>query len=430
MSLPNSMGKRRLSPPSDQVISKRGRPVYAVESPGGTMRETDPSAIHKPNSSAMDDTGSEPAQAKVPKPDIPHIQITTTDTKEPPLTVTNPSDVIPEPSLAGGSKSSRLLNPQGHDSIPRAAEKQVTQRNDRRRLITQDLTLDHLKDLPVRAKIRKGIAMGFANNLSNRNAANSGPQQLMSAMTVEGMMRRVDAAHHMSSDLFRFQYEGVPGRAETTNFEETDESFGPRGRAIVHHNRTQHINSRLHQVYVASGRLRAITGTGNNNPYSPIPLPGYSPNLCMLVESGFYDFTSSRKCAPPNPPSLSSWLGWARLHFGFKKLQLESLRFLRDSQKEKSLRQIVATESQDSPSSSNDEEFEVLALDTLKGSITIYQSNVICGNPLQVQSWTWFEIIKPLFDISGPLPAQLQPMPNAILTFATPTSSIEKVMEE
>ncbi|KAF4995146.1 hypothetical protein FGRMN_5284 [Fusarium graminum] len=430
MSLPNKKGKHRLSLSSDQVNSKRGRAVYVVESPGGTMRETDPSTVLRPNSSAMDDTGSKPAEAKVPRPAVPRIQTTKTDTRKPFPTVLRPSSPIPGPSFSEGSNRSLPLNPRSREFVPRATEKEGTQQRDRHRNITQDITLEHLENLSVRAKLRKGVAMGFANNLTSRNTASSGPRQLMSSMAVEEMMRRVDVEHHMPSELFRLQYEGVPGPAETTNVEETDESFGPLGRAIFHHKRTQRIDSRLAQVHVASGRLRAITGTGNNNPYSPIPLPSYSPNTCMLVETGFYDFTSFRNYNPPNPPSLSSWLGWARYHFGFKKLELESLRFIRDNEKEKSMRQIVTTEPPDSTSSNNDEKFEVLDLDATKGSITVYQSNVIYGNPPQVQSWTWFEIVKPLFDVSGPLPAELYTIPSSILLFATPTASIERIKEE
>ncbi|KAF5675656.1 hypothetical protein FHETE_2506 [Fusarium heterosporum] len=430
MSLPNNKGKHRLSLSSDQVNFKRGRAVYVIESPGGTMKEADPSTIHRPKFSAMDATGSKPAEAKVPKPAVPRIQITGSNTKEPHRTVPKPFGFIPGPSPAGGSNRSLPLNLQSREFIPRAAEKEGSQQRDRYRNITQDLTLEHLQNLSVRAKLRKGIAMGFANNLTNRNTANSGYRKLISSMTVEEMMGRVDIEHHMSSELFRLQYEGVPGRVEMTNVEETDESFGPLGRAICHHKRTQLIDSRLPQVHVASARLRAITGTGNNNPYTPIPLPSYSPNTCMLVESGFYDFASFRNCAPPNPPSLSSWLGWARYHFGFKKLELESLRFIRDDQKEKSMRQIVPIGSPDSTSSNNDEKFKVLDLDTTKGSITVYQSNVICGNPPQVQSWTWFEIVKPLLDVLGPTPAELYTIPNSILLFATPTASIERIKEE
>ena len=59
----NEKGKHKLSPQADPAVTKKSRPTCFVETPGGSLRETDPSTDHQPSSSAMASPGSKLREA-------------------------------------------------------------------------------------------------------------------------------------------------------------------------------------------------------------------------------------------------------------------------------------------------------------------------------------------------------------------------------
>jgi hypothetical protein len=123
--------------------------------------------------------------------------------------------------------------------------------------------------------------------------------------------------------------------------------------------------------------------------WSPIELPECSPELVMRVEP-LYDHASIQASLQAKgtlgPPSLTSWLGWARRRFGYKKLELASLTFIHDKEKDRSMKQSLSvapkklqpsTNEDTSGGSSTNDGNEVLELDDLKGSITVHELTVL-----------------------------------------------------
>lgn len=133
--------------------------------------------------------------------------------------------------------------------------------------------------------------------------------------------------------------------------------------------------------------------------WSPIELSECSPELVMRIEP-LYDHASIQASIQANgtlgPPSLTSWLGWARRRFGYRKLELESLIFVHDKEKDMSIKQSLSvapkklqpstnkdtfegssTNEDTSGGLSTNDEIDVLELDDLKGSITVYELTVL-----------------------------------------------------
>ncbi|KAI6762810.1 hypothetical protein HG530_008790 [Fusarium avenaceum] len=493
---PDKEGKHGLSPQSDDPNSKRGKATYLVESPGGTLRESDLFAIHQHSLAAMNDSSSKPSEAKVPQLNDPGPEVYGTGARvhslstlkppipafgpplaalgpsntafgppitargppisafRPPIATRGPFSGAPDPSFAGSSRRPAFPGPQNSQSgnQQQASEGQYPPELARRTNINQDLSQEHLSTLSVAEKVRKGIAMGLANTLPYENAP-PGTKLPMNCMTVGNMMKRMDTAYHMSPALSSFHSEGDLNGADMVNEELPFDGYAPLARLAAHQNRMQHMQSRIPHLAVTSARLQVVTETGNMHRWSPIELSECSPELVMRIEP-LYDHASIQASIQANgtlgPPSLTSWLGWARRRFGYRKLELESLIFVHDKEKDMSIKQSLSvapkklqpstnkdtfegssTNEDTSGGSSTNDEIDVLELDDLKGSITVYELTVLAhGTTQQAHSWTWFEIVKPLLDLEGPTPEGLSTIPNAVLTFVMPTASIEKVTED
>ncbi|KAF5632904.1 hypothetical protein F52700_6442 [Fusarium sp. NRRL 52700] len=235
VSLLNTKGKRLLSPRPEPKNTKRCRAIYVVESPGGTMRETAPAAFHRPRFSNMSTTQRKSNEAKIPK-------------------IVEPA---PEPTT-GRFAASVPLRPAASRQRPYPPQQEEEQDEDHAtlyRYTNHDLSQQHLSTLSVREKLRKGIAMGFANNLAHTNATQDvlqqgsqgspGPQP-MDTMTISGMMTKMDMHYHMMPDLSRLHSKGVNNRkvAEMVNNELINSAPGATGRAEFLKKRSQHIKAR------------------------------------------------------------------------------------------------------------------------------------------------------------------------------------------
>ncbi|SCO82281.1 uncharacterized protein FRV6_06494 [Fusarium oxysporum] len=307
------------------------------------------------------------------------------------------------------------------------------------RYSNHDLSQQHLSTLSVREKLRKGIAMGFANNLARTNATqevlqqgpqgNPGPQP-MDTMTISGMMMKMDVYHHMMPELSRLHSKGVSNRkgVEMVNHELINNAAGATGRAEFLKKRSQHIRAREVPVRVASERLHVITGSANNNRYAPFPVLDLPSERLMRVEP-FPNKNYSSLIVPLNSEGLIAWLEWACRRFGYWKLELDSLHFKHDMVRNKMLKRSVSLGTHSPVSAEIADSLDALKLDARKGSITLYEANVTCGSPLQQQRWTWFKIVKPLLDIKGPVPEKYHTA-DATMVFAIPTSKIKKIKEE
>lgn len=199
------------------------------------MRETDPAAFHRPRFSNMSATQRKSNEAKVPK------------------------TVEPGPGPTTGSlAASYPLRPAASRQRTYPQQEEEEQDEDHAtlyRYTNHDLSQQHLSTLSVREKLRKGIAMGFANNLAHTNGTqdalqqgsqgNPGPQP-MDTMTISGMMTKMDMHYHMMPDLSRLHFKGVDNRnvAEMVNHELINNAPGATGRAEFLRKRSQHIKAR------------------------------------------------------------------------------------------------------------------------------------------------------------------------------------------
>lgn len=267
---PDKEGKHGLSPQSDDPNSKRGKTTYLVESPGGTLRESDPSAVHQHSLAAMNDSNSKPAETRVPKLNDPGPKAHGADARVPSLLIFGPPiaacgpsadafgppiatrghlPAAPEPSLAGSSSRPAFPGPQNSRSgnQQQASKGQYPLQFARRTNINQDLSQEHLSTLSVGEKVRKGIAMGLANTLPYEKTP-PGIKLPMDCMTVGDMMKRVDTAYHMSPALSSFHFDGAPNGADMINKELPFDGYAPVARLAAYQNRMQHMQSRIPQL--------------------------------------------------------------------------------------------------------------------------------------------------------------------------------------
>ncbi|KAF4339564.1 hypothetical protein FBEOM_6514 [Fusarium beomiforme] len=277
-----------------------------------------------------------------------------------------------------------------------------------------DLSQEHLSTLSVREKLRKGIAMGFANSLAYTNTTQSTLQQDSRAqprqqptdsMTITGVMNRVDVSHHMIPELSYLHASGVEdGReVEMVNHELVDDTRGATGRAEYYNKRSQHIKDRAVRIRVASERLHVITGTANYHRYFPYPIHDPPSDNLMRVES-FPDKEDWSLVPPPISSGLMAWLEWACRRFGYWKLDLDSLHFKHDMAMNKVLKPVMNLGTHSPVSEEIADILDALKLDSEKGSITLYEADILHGNPPQQQRWTWFKVVKPLLDVKGHVP--------------------------
>ncbi|KAF4457764.1 hypothetical protein F53441_388 [Fusarium austroafricanum] len=414
MTLPETKGKHLLSPQPEQQKTKKSRAIYIAESPGGTMGEADPSVFHHPGASASHKI---PAGDKDPKIEETGIK---------PLSP--PTESLLESYSFRPAADSSPANPQSTAS-QQVGKEQPPKQNSRHKYTNHDLSQDHLSTLSVREKLRKGIAMGFVNNLAYRHASRD-------SMTVHGMLKRTDAHHNIDPDLTSFHFIGVPeqdGRvADMVNHELVNQEAGTseRERVNFHIKKTKHIQARSSQLLIASQRLQAVTGTANCHPHAPFPMHDPYSNLIMHIEELPCKDNPHLASGPPNSSGLMSWLERACRRFGYWKLELDSLNFKQDVMNNRLTNRSLSLGSKTTESINNEVPFEVLELYTPKGSITLYEVNIVYGTPPLPQRWTWFKIVKPLFDITGPVPGYLQNTPDTTMVFAIPTTKIEKIKEE
>ncbi|KAJ4136315.1 hypothetical protein NW768_003926 [Fusarium equiseti] len=264
----------------------------------------------------------------------------------------------------------------------------------------------HLSTLPVREKLRKGIAMSLANDAA--------------ADTIPGMMENMDIQHHIDPKLTSYQFHGrgteMVNHELTARVTDAYESMETRGRMI------QHRNGGLPGARMAGARLQAVTRTANYNPFKPFTfLPTPRPNHTMIVEPSETEVEAEQR------GGLTSWLESACRRFGYKTLEIDRLSFRHDFDHNELTLIERGNEFWFSPDGSYS---GPMYIDTAHdGSITLYEANITCGHPSTVQKWTWFKISKPLIASRG-RPREFGGVPNSVVTFAIPTANIEKVKEK
>jgi hypothetical protein len=167
----------------------------------------------------------------------------------PPIATRGHFPAAPEPSFAGTSSRPAFPGLQNSQSgnQQQASKEQYPLQFARRTNVNQDLLQEHLSTLSVGEKVRKGIAMGFANTLPYKNTP-PGIKLPMDCMTVGDMMKRVDTAYHMSPALSSFHFEGAPNGADMINKELPFNGYAPVARLAAHQNRMQHMQSIIPQL--------------------------------------------------------------------------------------------------------------------------------------------------------------------------------------
>ncbi|KAL3594572.1 hypothetical protein FPOAC2_08886 [Fusarium poae] len=289
-----------------------------------------------------------------------------------------------------------------------------------------DLSEEHLSTLSVREKLRKGIAMGFANNVVRGNATDGmiesnfhrTPCPLPAdSMTVARIMKSTARQRHMDSRLYH-HWNGLPQPTEMVNHGlvvEGSEALEPHD---AKKERMKHKKDRMPNVIAASQRLQVITGTANFNPFKPnFSFPKLTPGRIMIVEPSEAE----------QREGLVSWLESACRRFGYRSLEIDSLSFRHDYRHNKLTKLAFDDGLWISP---NGKYSQPTKIDTEEGSITMYEANIPFGNPPSLQKWIWFKIVKPLITSQGARMGYFGAAPTSVLTFAIPAVRIEKVREE
>lgn len=242
--------KRMLSPQFDQLNTKRSRSVYIVEeSPGGTMREMDPSARHSsvPGSSASgySDAGGPSTPAPVLESagfgSFGNETLGSNDPTPKARLFKNNSATPRADSSGSGENASLKITDQALPSQPPA-----------RLGPGWDLTEEHLKTLTVREKLRKGIAMNFAQSLSLGESLQDGADTergLESAVTVTGMMQRLDMEKNIDPELSHSHFlRPGPNEVDMVNRALTNKRPGAGEPDNFRDLKTRHYFSRLPSV--------------------------------------------------------------------------------------------------------------------------------------------------------------------------------------
>ncbi|GKT99381.1 hypothetical protein FLAG1_01633 [Fusarium langsethiae] len=288
-----------------------------------------------------------------------------------------------------------------------------------------DLSEEYLSALSVREKLRKGIAMGFANNLAYGNAtegmvqSNSqrAPRPLSAdPMTVARIMRNTARQSHVDSRL----YHHMNRTSQPTEMVNHGLMVGVSGAIESQGARREtrkHKNARMPDVIAASQRLQAVTRTANYNSYRPdFPFPKLNPGRAMVIEPSEAD----------DWEGLASWLESCCRRFGYKSLEIDSLSFRHDYKHNK----LTKLELDGGLWISSDGKYsKPTKIDTKEGSITMYEANIVYGDPPSLQKWIWFKITKPLITSQGDKLEYFGAAPTSVLTFAIPAIKIEKVRE-
>ncbi|KAF4979204.1 hypothetical protein FZEAL_4538 [Fusarium zealandicum] len=403
MSHPTKDSKRMLSPQLNTIKTKTKRPraIYVMESPGGTMRETDPSNYHPPASglTASGLTASDqPANGQQPRGQPIPVQ---PDTRQ--------LENVPLPTR--GAQPRNVIN---------------------------DLSQESLSALSVRDKLRKGISMGMANmyayDRAGRGMAQYNPRlapqprpEPEGALTVTGMMKKLDVAAHIDPNI-RLDPSIVASGPATISDELTDKRPGAGDPPDVQEKKIEHFRTRMSALYTACQRLQAVTGSANYHRFSPTTaLPHLEPGLVMLVQDyGCSGNPLKMNDIPANMPGLMASLWGSSRRNGYRKLDLNKITFKRNWEEDRLVEQSMPSFP---PSRKCNEPEELFSLDAHQGSLTLYETKVAYG-PGKWQKWTWFKICKPLIDVKGPRPVELTSVPESVLVFGIPTSQIEKAPQQ
>ncbi|KAM5357680.1 hypothetical protein ACJZ2D_016020 [Fusarium nematophilum] len=433
MSQPDKECKRLLSPQYNGIDPKRPRSIYLVESPSGTMREMEPAENHPPAVSGPPASGS-PAPEALPSGSAAAGSPASGPAALGPTSLGSPAPDYPPPEPPTPETSSVEPSAPVLPASRRQENEPSLERRPPRKHANQDLTQEHLSTLSIRDKLRKGIAMGFANNLAYETAIGGmiqrhprvQPQpQTADAMTVAGIMKRLDVNTHVDPEVtFSKITKSITeawGESDTVSKELTDKRPGANEPHHLQEKKYDHFGKREPYLLAASQRLQAVTGTANFHRFAPCTLPQIEPGWCMLVE----DCTKPEgpaqmgNSAPGAPQGLMAFLWMTSRKAGYRKLELDTIIF---KENRRDSRLTLASLAQRQESAGHE---EIFRLDADKGSITLYETTIISG-PGQSRSWTWFRICKPLLDTEGPVPDELANMPDSILVFAIPTSQIQK----
>ncbi|XEV06255.1 hypothetical protein FSHL1_011542 [Fusarium sambucinum] len=352
--------KHAMSPQPDLAITKKSRDIYLVESPGGTLSETQPSAVHQLGAFTMP-----------------------------------PVDNFENTESAKGLKQ-----------------------GDRTKKTNYDLSEEHLSTLSVREKLRKGIAMGFANNVAYGNATDGMIQSNFQRtpctlsddpMTVARIMKTTARQRRMDSRLYH-HWNGPAQPTEMVNHGLMVEGSEAPGPQDAKKGRMKHKKDRMPNVVAASQRLQVIAGSANFNPFRPdFSFPRLTPGRAMIVEPS----------GAEQREGLVSWLESACRRFGYKSLEIDSLSFRHDHKHNKLTKLELDDGLWISP---NGKYSQPTKIDTEEGSITMYEANIPFGNPPSLQKWIWFKIAKPLITSQGDRMEYFGAAPTSVLTFAIPAA--------
>ncbi|KAF7546328.1 hypothetical protein G7046_g9328 [Stylonectria norvegica] len=393
MSLPpNEDSKRVLSPYGNDSKSKRTRSLYIVETPGGSLRETSPTKVFKAPAAQL--------------------RLSALSDMPPPQGNGDPSDVSKDES---DEKSCQEPNQEPNRST-------------------------------VRDTLLAGIRQGFAREQESALSlwsVNYDPHfrvqdSHVQDMSTAAMQNMMDYVNRMPGRLHPSWY--VPniirnqGGSEAVNHKLLDKRPGSgQHTTATKEALDRHFANRIPYMTTASDRLQVLTGMSNSNPFYPYQPPPRLPSHAMPVWEfgGVPREPNGVPRAPWIPKNLQDFLECASRKHGYKMLEVDTLSFKSLIKNDTTYANLddIRESLKKSESPLLGQYSTLMNLDTKKGSITMYETNIMQASGV-ARTWVWVVITKPLFDFTGRAPAELaNRLHPSSMVFTIPTLKVMKLGE-
>ncbi|KAM0251119.1 hypothetical protein ACHAQJ_008325 [Trichoderma viride] len=293
----------------------------------------------------------------------------------------------------------RALAP--HPDDPNAKKKKRNSDNPGKDCMPTD---GEMMGMSVREKLLAGISSGFAKiqKQQQQNAAHNSQNYCL----VATLQQYMDDGFHVNPKILKTLK--APSQSQTMMFPEEEEEeslesdISQRKEMLTHH-----FCRRIDQRQDTSRRLQAVMRLANDNPFMPpagaLNQQGPGEDLRLFLHS------ACRK-------------------YGYRKLQLDLLGFLSIKVSKDFRGECLGSV----PMPANPEAGDCVRIDAKKGSLTIYESDVL-DEVGRISTWLWLKICRPLESYEQPrhfLAPDMSDDKEAWTIVAIPKSQVEVVLDD